>query len=180
MSATTSPASKPIKKGWLTRLRQRNVLPGFGLSMGITVFSLSLLVVLPFAMMAYTTTQMGWTGFWETITQPQVTAAIKLSLWMSFLAMLTNMVFGTLVAWVLVRYEFWGKSLINALVDLPFALPTAVTGISLATLYAPNGLIGQWFAKFDIQVAFTPLGIWLALVVVSFPFIVRAVQPVLA
>lgn len=119
MSATSSSASKPPKKGWLTRLRQRNVLPGFGLSMGITVFSLSLLVVLPFAMMAYTTTQMGWTGFWETITQPQVTAAIKLSLWMSFLAMLTNMVFGTLVAWVLVRYEFWGKSLINALVDLP-------------------------------------------------------------
>lgn len=183
MSATTppvSPSPKPAKKSWLTRMRQRNVLPGFGLSMGITVFSLSLLVVLPFAMMAYTTTQMGWSGFWETISQPQVTAAIKLSLWVSFLAMLTNMVFGTLVAWVLVRYEFWGKSLINALVDLPFALPTAVTGISLATLYAPNGLIGQWFAKFDIQVAFTPLGIWLALVVVSFPFIVRAVQPVLA
>jgi len=131
-------------------------------------------------MMAYTTSQMGWTGFWETISQPRVMAAIKLSLWMSFLAMLTNMVFGTLVAWVLVRYEFWGKSLINALVDLPFALPTAVTGISLATLYAPNGLIGQWFEKFDIQVAFTPIGIWLALVVVSFPFIVRAVQPVLA
>lgn len=181
MSATASSAHKaPAKKGWLTRMRQRNVLPGFGLSMGITVFSLSLLVVLPFAMMAYTTTQMGWTGFWQAISQPQVTSAIKLSLWMAFAAMLTNMVFGTLVAWVLVRYEFWGKSLINALVDLPFALPTAVTGISLATLYAPNGLIGQWFAKFDIQVAFTPLGIWLALVVVSFPFIVRAVQPVLA
>ena len=181
MSETSSSASKaPAKKGWLARLRQLNVLPGFGLSMGITVFSLSLLVVLPFAMMAYTPPQMGWSGFWETISQPQVTAAIKLSLWMSFLAMLTNMIFGTLVAWVLVRYEFWGKSLINALVDLPFALPTAVTGISLATLYAPNGLIGQWFAKFDIQVAFTPLGIWLALVVVSFPFIVRAVQPVLA
>lgn len=150
MSAKTSPASK---RSWLNRLRQRNVLPGFGLSMGITVFSLSLLVILPFAMMAYTTSQMGWTGFWETISQPQVTAAIKLSLWMSFLAMLTNMVFGTLVAWVLVRYEFWGKSLINALVDLPFALPTAVTGISLATLYAPNGLIGQWFDKIGIQVA---------------------------
>ena len=181
MSATTPPASKPNpKRGWLMRLRQRNVLPGFGLSMGITVFSLSLLVVLPFAMMAYTSTQMGWSGFWETISQPQVTAAIKLTLWMSFLAMLTNMVFGTLVAWVLVRYEFWGKSLINALVDLPFALPTAVTGISLATLYAPNGLIGQWFEKVGIQVAFTPIGIWLALVVVSFPFIVRAVQPVLA
>ncbi|WP_131668951.1 sulfate ABC transporter permease subunit CysT [Psychrobacter pygoscelis] len=168
-----------VKRSWLTRLRERNVLPGFGLSMGITVLSLSLLVVLPFAMMAFTTSQMGWAGFWQTISQPQVTAAIVLSLKMSFYAMLTNMVFGTLVAWVLVRYEFWGKSLINALVDLPFALPTAVTGISLATLYAPNGLIGQWFAKLGIQVAFTPLGIWLALVVVSFPFIVRAVQPVL-
>lgn len=167
------------KRSWLTQLRERNVLPGFGLSMGITVLSLSLLVVLPFAMMAFTTSQMGWAGFWQTISQPQVTAAIVLSLKMSFYAMLTNMVFGTLVAWVLVRYEFWGKSLINALVDLPFALPTAVTGISLATLYAPNGLIGQWFAKLGIQVAFTPLGIWLALVVVSFPFIVRAVQPVL-
>ena len=179
MSATSLPPSAN-KRSWLTRQRQRNVLPGFGLSMGITVFSLSLLVVLPFAMMAYTTSQMGWSGFWQTISQPQVTAAIKLTLWMSFLAMLTNMVFGSLVAWVLVRYEFWGKSLINALVDLPFALPTAVTGISLATLYAPNGLIGQWFEKIGIQVAFTPIGIWLALVVVSFPFIVRAVQPVLA
>ena len=170
----------PIRKrSWLTKLRQRNVLPGFGLSMGITVLSLSLLVILPFAMMAYTTTQMGWTGFIEAISQPQVKAAIILSLKMSFYAMLTNLIFGTLVAWVLVRYEFFGKSLINALVDLPFALPTAVTGISLATLYAPNGLIGQFFDKIGIQVAFTPIGIWLALVVVSFPFIVRAVQPVL-
>ncbi|PNK61755.1 sulfate ABC transporter permease subunit CysT [Psychrobacter sp. FDAARGOS_221] len=160
-------------------MRQRNVLPGFGLSLGITVLSLSLLVILPFAMMAYTTTQMGWSGFIQAITQQQVQAAIILSLKMSFYAMLTNMVFGTLVAWVLVRYDFSGKSIINALVDLPFALPTAVTGISLATLYAPNGLIGQFFDKIGIQVAFTPIGIWLALVVVSFPFIVRAVQPVL-
>ncbi len=175
-----APIATTPKRSWLSRLKKRHVLPGFGLSMGITVLSLSLLVVLPFAMMAFTTAQMGWSGFIETITQPQVFAAIKLSLWMSFAAMLTNMVFGTLVAWVLVRYEFWGKSLINALVDLPFALPTAVTGISLATLYAPNGLIGQWFDKIGIKIAFTPLGIWLALVVVSFPFIVRAVQPVLA
>lgn len=174
-----STATPVRKRSWLTKLRQRNVLPGFGLSMGITVFSLSLLVVLPFAMMAYTTTQMGWGGFVEAISQPQVKAAIILSLKMSFYAMLTNMIFGTLVAWVLVRYNFAGKSLINALVDLPFALPTAVTGISLATLYAPNGLIGQFFDKVGIQVAFTPIGIWLALVVVSFPFIVRAVQPVL-
>lgn len=183
MTQTTIPTSTKhlsmAKRSWLAGLRSRNVLPGFGLSMGITVLSLSLLVVLPFAMMAYTTTQLGWTGFVETIRQPQVSAAIILSLKMSFYAMLTNMLFGTLVAWVLVRYEFWGKSLINALVDLPFALPTAVTGISLATLYAPNGLLGQWFEKVGIQVAFTPIGIWLALVVVSFPFIVRAVQPVL-
>ena len=174
-----STATPERKRSWLTRLRQRNVLPGFGLSLGITVLSLSLLVVLPFAMMIFTSTQLGWSGFWETINQPTVKAAITLSLKMAFYAMLTNLVFGTLVAWVLVRYEFWGKSMINALVDLPFALPTAVTGISLATLYAPNGLIGQWFSKIGIQVAFTPIGIWLALVVVSFPFIVRAVQPVL-
>lgn len=176
---TTTTATPVRQRSWLTKLRQRNVLPGFGLSMGITVLSLSLLVILPFAMMAYTTTQMGWTGFIDAISQAQVKAAIILSLKMSFYAMLTNMVFGTLVAWVLVRYDFFGKSLINALVDLPFALPTAVTGISLATLYAPNGLIGQFFDKIGIQVAFTPIGIWLALVVVSFPFIVRAVQPVL-
>ncbi|WP_296203679.1 sulfate ABC transporter permease subunit CysT [Psychrobacter sp. UBA3962] len=176
---TTSTATPVRQRSWLIKLRQRNVLPGFGLSMGITVLSLSLLVILPFAMMAYTTTQMGWTGFIEAISQAQVKAAIILSLKMSFYAMLTNMVFGTLVAWVLVRYDFFGKSIINALVDLPFALPTAVTGISLATLYAPNGLIGQFFDKMGIQVAFTPIGIWLALVVVSFPFIVRAVQPVL-
>lgn len=178
-SSSTSQSKTVPKRSWLTKLRQRNVLPGFGLSMGITVLSLSLLVILPFAMMAYTTTQMGWSGFIDVISQPQVKAAIILSLKMSLYAMLTNMVFGTLVAWVLVRYEFWGKSIINALVDLPFALPTAVTGISLATLYAPNGLLGQHFAKLGIQVAFTPIGIWLALVVVSFPFIVRAVQPVL-
>ena len=176
---TTSTATSVRQRSWLTKLRQRNVLPGFGLSMGITVLSLSLLVILPFAMMAYTTTQMGWTGFIDAISQAQVKAAIILSLKMSFYAMLTNMVFGTLVAWVLVRYDFFGKSVINALVDLPFALPTAVTGISLATLYAPNGLIGQFFGEVGIQVAFTPIGIWLALVVVSFPFIVRAVQPVL-
>lgn len=163
-----------------TQNKKRRILPGFGLSLGISIFSLSLLVVLPFAMMAYTTTQMGLDKFVTTITQPQVFHAIKLSIQMAGLAMLTNMVFGTLVAWVLVRYDFVGKSLMNALVDLPFALPTAVTGISLATLYAPNGLIGQWFDKIGIKVAFTPVGIWLALVVVSFPFIVRAVQPVLA
>ncbi|HGL9002612.1 TPA: molybdate ABC transporter permease subunit, partial [Neisseria gonorrhoeae] len=117
-------------------LKTPGVLPGFKLSLGLTVLCLSLLVVLPFAMMA---AEIGWGGFRNTIAEPNVLAAVRLSLRMSFYAMLTNVVFGTLVAWVLVRYEFPGKGLANALVDLPFALPTAVTGIALAALYAPNG-----------------------------------------
>ena len=160
-------------------LKTPSVLPGFNLSLGLTVLCLSLLVVLPFAMMAAKAGEIGWTAFWQTISEPNVLAAVWLSLRMSFYAMLTNIVFGTLVAWVLVRSEFPGKNLVNALVDLPFALPTAVTGIALATLYAPNGWLGRWFAPFDIKIAFTPIGIWIALVFVSLPFIVRAVQPVL-
>ncbi len=169
-------------------LKTPSVLPGFKISLGLTVLCLSLLVVLPFAMMAAKAGEIGWTAFWQTIAEPNVLAAVWLSLKMSFYAMLTNIVFGTLVAWVLVRYEFPGKNLANALVDLPFALPTAVTGIALATLYAPNGWIGQLFAADgligrlwgeEIKIAFTPIGIWIALVVVSLPFIVRAVQPVL-
>lgn len=160
-------------------LKTPSVLPGLNLSLGLTVLCLSLLVVLPFAMMAAKAGEIGWTAFWQTISEPNVLAAVWLSLRMSFYAMLTNIVFGTLVAWVLVRYEFPGKNLVNALVDLPFALPTAVTGIALATLYAPNGWLGRWFAPFDIKIAFTPIGIWIALVFVSLPFIVRAVQPVL-
>ena len=160
-------------------LKTPSVLPGFNLSLGLTVLCLSLLVVLPFAMMAAKAGEIGWAAFWHTISEPNVLAAVWLSLRMSFYAMLTNIVFGTLVAWVLVRYEFPGKNLVNALVDLPFALPTAVTGIALATLYAPNGWLGRWFAPFDIKIAFTPIGIWIALVFVSLPFIVRAVPPVL-
>lgn len=160
-------------------LKKASVLPGFGISMGITVLSLSLLVVLPFAMMGITAAQMGWQTFWQTITEPQVLAAVWLSLRMSFWAMLVNMVFGTLIAWVIVRYRFPLRNLMNALIDLPFALPTAVTGIALATLYAPNGWIGQWFDRLGVQVAFTPKGIVVALVFVSLPFIVRSVQPVL-
>ena len=160
-------------------LKTPSVLPGFNLSLGLTVLCLSLLVVLPFAMMAAKAGEIGWAAFWHTISEPNVLAAVWVSLRMSFYAMLTNIVFGTLVAWVLVRYEFPGKNLVNALVDLPFALPTAVTGIALATLYAPNGWLGRWFAPFDIKIAFTPIGIWIALVFVSLPFIVRAVQPVL-
>lgn len=157
--------------------KKRRVMPFFHLSFGISVFTLSLLVLLPFAAMIVNSGELGLSGFWQVINEPRVLAAIKLTLKVSLLATLTNIVFGTVIAWVLVRYEFFGKALVNALVDLPFALPTAVMGISLATLYAPNGLIGQWI---PFKVAFTPIGIWLALVVVSMPFIIRAVQPVLA
>ena len=155
-------------------LKTPSVLPGFKISLGLTVLCLSLLVVLPFAMMAAKAAEIGWGGFWNTIAEPNVLAAVWLSLRMSFYAMLTNVVFGTLVAWVLVRYEFPLKGLVNALVDLPFALPTAVTGIALATLYAPNGWIGRFFEPLGIKIAFTPVGIWIALVVVSLPFIVRS------
>lgn len=175
------------KRTHFSKNRQRRVMPFFGLSLGVSVFALSLLVILPFAMMIVTTAQMDFADIVRTISEPRVFAAIKLSLGMAALATLTNLVFGTLIAWVLVRYDFFGKSIINALVDLPFALPTAVTGIALATLYAPNGLFGRYFTMLGewlfgepIKIAFTPVGIWLALVVVSFPFIVRAVQPVLA
>jgi sulfate transport system permease protein len=160
-------------------LKSPTVLPGFRLSLGISVLTLSLLVLLPFAMLMWTVSGMGWRGFIDTIAEPRTLAAVWLTLKVSFYAMLANVLFGTLVAWVLVRYDFWGKSGVNALVDLPFALPTAVTGIALATLYAPNGWLGQWLVPFGIKVAFTPLGIWVALVVVSLPFVVRSVQPVL-
>ena len=148
-------------------LKTPSVLPGFNISLGITVLCLSLLVVLPFAMMAVTAAGMGFSSFWQTIAEPRVLSAVWLTLKMSFFAMLTNIVFGTLTAWVLVRYEFPGRGLMNALVDLPFALPT---------LYAPNGWLGRFF---PFKIAFTPTGIWIALVFVSLPFIVRAVQPVL-
>lgn len=160
-------------------LKSRTVLPGFKLSLGISVFTLSLLVLLPFLMLVLTVTHMGWHGLLGVILEPRTLAAVWLTLRISFYAMLANVVFGTLVAWVLVRYDFYGKGIVNALVDLPFALPTAVTGVALATLYAPNGWLGRWLVPLGIKVAFTPLGIWIALIVVSLPFIVRSVQPVL-
>lgn len=160
-------------------LKQHTVLPCFGLSLGLSVLTLSLMVFLPFAMLLYTVSDMGWQSFWRMVGDERTLFAMGLTLKMSLYATLTNVFFGTLVAWVLVRYDFWGKSVVNALVDLPFALPTAVTGVALATLYAPNGWMGQWFEPLGIKIAFTPLGIWIALIVVSLPFVVRAVQPVL-
>ena len=157
-------------------LKSPTIIPGFGISLGISIFTLSLLVVLPFAAIGYSTLGLGWSNFWTVILDDRVLSSILLTLKVSFAAVLVNVVFGTMIAWVITRYRFPGRSLINALVDLPFALPTAVTGIALATLYAPNGWLGRWF---DTKIAFTPLGIWIALVVVSLPFVVRAVQPVI-
>ena len=157
----------------------RRVIPGFHLSLGFTLFYLSLIVLIPLSAVFLKTFSMSWEAFWATVTSERVVASYKLSFGASFLAALINVVFGGLVAWVLVRYQFTGKRFIDALVDLPFALPTAVAGITLATLYAPNGWLGKILEPFGIKVAYTPLGILIALIFIGLPFVVRTVQPVL-
>ena len=159
--------------------RKPSVLPGFGLTLGYTLFYLSVIVLLPLAALLLRPAELGWAGFWHALMQPRVLAALRLSFAASFLAASVNAVFGLLIAWMLVRYRFPGKRLIDALVDLPFALPTAVAGIALTTLYVPNGWIGQFFELLGIKVAFRPLGIVIALIFVGLPFIVRTVQPVI-
>ena len=158
---------------------RHSVLPGFRLSFGITLFWLALIVLLPFAALVYSTVGMGWHGFAAAVGSERVQAAIRLSFATAGLSAVINLLFGFLVAWVLVRYPFPGKRLVDALVDLPFALPTAVAGIALTTLYAPNGWIGQFLAPLGLKVAFTPLGIIVALTFIGLPFVVRTVQPVL-
>ena len=159
--------------------RRFSVLPGFGLALGYTLLYLSLLVLIPLSAAFIKTASMGWPDFWAAVTAPRVLASLKLSFGAALVAAGVNAVFGLLVAWVLVRYRFPGKRLIDALVDLPFALPTAVAGIALTTLYSPNGWIGGLLAPYGIKVAFTPLGIVVALTFIGLPFVVRTVQPVL-
>ncbi|MEW4368703.1 sulfate ABC transporter permease subunit CysT [Paenibacillus kandeliae] len=159
--------------------RIRSILPGFGLSMGFTIIYLSLIVLIPLAGLVIKTTELSWSGFWETITAARVLASYRVSFLTAFAAALVNLVFGLLLAWVLVRYRFPGKRLIDSLIDLPFALPTAVAGIALSTIYAPNGWIGQLVAPLGIKIAYTPLGITIALIFIGVPFVVRTVQPVL-
>lgn len=161
------------------KLFKRTVLPGFGLTLGFTLLYLSLIVLLPLSAAFLKTTSYSWTQFWSTITDARVLASFRLTFGIAFLAALTNMVFGLLVAWVLVRYEFPGRRLADALVDLPFALPTAVAGIALTTIYSVNGFIGGPLETLGIRVAYTPLGIWVALTFIGAPFVVRTVQPVL-
>lgn len=158
---------------------KHRLLPGFGLSMGYTVIYLSLIIFIPIAALFLKASTLTFAEFWETVTDERVVASYKLTFNTSLIAAVINAAFGTLIAWVLVRYDFWGKRLVDALVDLPFALPTAVAGIALTTIYAPKGWIGQYFEAVGIKVAFTPLGIMIALTFIGLPFVVRSVQPVL-
>lgn len=161
------------------RIKHPSVLPGFGISMGFSLLYLGLLVLLPVSMVFISSSHMGWNSFWEVVSSPRVLASLRISFGASLLAAVVNAVFGLLMAWVLERYTFPGRRLVDGLIDLPFALPTAVAGISLTTLYAQNGWIGQLFTPLGIKISYTPLGITLALIFISFPFVVRTVQPVL-
>ena len=160
--------------------RKRRVLPGFGLTLGYSVTYLCLIVLIPLAGVFLKTADLGWDGLWKVWSDSRVIGALKLSFGTSLAAGAFNAVMGTLVAWVLVRYRFPGRKLLDAMIDLPFALPTAVAGIALTALYSGNGWIGQWLEPLDIKVAYTSLGITVALVFIGLPFVVRTVQPVLA
>lgn len=155
--------------------RSNSVLPGFGLSLGYTLVYLSLIVLIPLAAVFVKSSSLGFEQFWNVVTAPTVVASYKLSFGASLLAAAINAVFGLMLAWALVRYSFPGKRLVDALVDLPFALPTAVAGIALTALYAPNGWVGQHLEPLGIKVAFTPLGVLVALIFIGLPFVVRTV-----
>jgi sulfate transport system permease protein len=159
--------------------RKDRVLPGLSITLGFSVLYLSLIVLIPLAALAVKSADLSPSEWWATVTDVRVVASYKLSLLTSFFAALVNVVFGVLLAWVLVRYRFPGKRIVDGLVDLPFALPTAVAGIALTTIYAPKGWIGSWLEPLGIKVAYTPLGITLALIFIGLPFVVRTVQPIL-
>jgi len=166
------------RKPW--RFREPSALGGFWPSFGFVVAYLSIIVLIPLAALALRPWELGLDGVWKVVSSDRTVAALKLSFGAAAIAASINAVFGTIVAWALVRYDFPGKRVVDAFVDLPFALPTAVAGIALAAIYAPNGFIGALFAPHQIRIAYTPLGIMVALVFIGFPFVVRAVQPVLA
>lgn len=160
--------------------KRSRVLPGFGLSLGFTVTYLTLIVLIPLAAVFIKSYGIGWDGLIEILTSERIIQSLKLSFSTALIAATINLFFGLLLAWCLVRYDFYGKKLVDALVDLPFALPTAVAGIALTSLYVPSGWIGQFLEPLGIQVAYTPIGITLALVFIGIPFVVRTVQPVLS
>lgn len=164
----------------MAKLRKgRSILPGFGLSLGFTLLYLSLIVLIPITAMFVKTAGLSWAKFWSIVTDDRVVASLQLSFGASFIAALVNAFFGFIVAWVLVRYRFPGKKFLDALVDLPFALPTAVAGIALTALYSQNGWIGKFLQPLGIKAAYSPLGVTIALIFIGIPFVVRTVQPVL-
>ncbi|NTW71254.1 MAG: sulfate ABC transporter permease subunit CysT [Eubacteriaceae bacterium] len=160
-------------------MKKKNVIPGFGITFGFSMLYLSLLVLIPVSMVFFNSSSLGFEKLWEIASSPRVLSSLKVSFTTAFAAALINVFFGFLVAWVIERYSFPGKKIMDGLIDLPFALPTAVAGISLTTLYAPNGWIGRFLEPLGITVSYTPLGIVVALIFISFPFVVRTVQPVL-
>lgn len=165
------------RKRW--RFRQPSVIPGFGLALGVTLTWLILIVLIPLSGLLWKSSSLGWSQFWAIALDQRTLNALRMSFGGAFIAAIVNAVFGLIMAWVLVRYRFPGKRIIDAMVDLPFALPTAVAGIALTTLYAPNGWIGQFLAPLGIKIAFTPIGIVIALIFVGLPFVVRTAQPVM-
>ena len=160
--------------------QRSRVLPGFGLSLGFTLAYLSLIVLIPLSAVFIKSMGIGWDGLWDILSSERILKSLQLSFSAAIIAALVNVVFGLLLAWCLVRYSFPGKRIVDALVDLPFALPTAVAGIALTSLYAPTGWIGQYLEPLGIKVAYSPIGITLALIFIGLPFVVRTVQPVLA
>lgn len=161
------------------KLKQHSVIPGFGITMGFSLFYLSLIVLIPLSSLFLITMSLSWAEFASVVRDPRVLAAFRVSFGISLAASLVNMVFGLVLAWVLVRYRFPGRKILDAMIDLPFALPTAVAGIALSAIYAGNGWIGQWFAPLGIEIAFSKWGIFIALVFIGLPFVVRTVEPVL-
>jgi sulfate transport system permease protein len=169
----------PALAGRLAKRAGRRVLPGFGLTLGYTLFYLSVIVMIPLSALVFTSFSLTWEQFWTAVAAPRVLASYRLTFGASFLAALINLFFGLLIAWVLVRYRFPGKRIVDALVDLPFALPTAVAGIALTSLLSGNGWVGSILEPLGIELAFKPAGIVVALIFISLPFVVRTVQPVL-
>ena len=169
-----------VARGTAWRFRAPSVIPGFGITFGYTLFYLSLIVLFPLATLLWRSSELGFSGLYAVASEPRVAAALRTTFYLSFVAAFIDLIFGLIVAWVLTRYEFPGRRLFDAFVDLPFALPTAVAGISLAALYAPNGWFGVYLAEIGIKVAFTRSGILVALIFIGLPFVVRTVQPIIA
>ncbi len=163
----------------LRRLKEPSIIPGFSVTLGFTLLYLALIVIIPLSGLFFTAASVSFEEFWNTVTAPRVLHAYKISFGISLLAAVVNTFFGLILAWVLSRYKFFGKRVIDAMVDLPFALPTAVAGIALTALYSPQGWIGKYAEMLGIKIAFTPLGILIALVFVGLPFVVRTVEPIL-